>query len=279
MPSSVPRRFAAGDRVLLVLDDQRRFLLELQAGRSFSTHKGAIQHDEVIGESHGCRLSTSTGESVWALEPTWTDRMMKVDRRTNIMYPKDVGFLLTHLGLGPGSHVVELGTGSGAMTIALAHAVRPGGRVFTYDRRQEFLEHAAENCARAGVSEECVEFRLREEATPLEPAVDAVMCDIPEPWVEVPAAREALRGSGHFAAALPTFNQTERLVACLAGDAFTMIATVEVLVRQILARPGRTRPAHRMVGHTQLLTTAIRVLDPGHPVAGEAAGADGDRTA
>lgn len=266
MTSPAPRRFQAGDRALLVLEDQRRFLLELQPGRSFSTHKGAIEHDDVIGEDFGCRVVTSTGDSVWALEPTWTDRMMKVQRRTNIMYPKDVGFLLTHLGLGPGSRVVELGTGSGAMTIALAHAVQPGGKVFTYDRREEFLEHAADNCERAAVPEELVEFRLRDEGGPLEADVDAVMCDIPEPWAEVPAAREALRGSGRFAAALPTYNQTERLAACLAGDAFTMISSVEVLVREILARPGRTRPAHRMVAHTQILTTGIRVLDPGHPV-------------
>jgi len=251
-----------------VLEDQRRFLLELQEGRSFSTHRGAIEHDDVIGETFGCRVVTSTGESVWALEPTWTDRMMKGQRRTNIMYPKDVGFLLAHLGLGPGSRVLELGTGSGAMTIALAHAVQPDGRVFTYDRREEFLEHAADNCDRAGVPRKLVDFRRRREDEPLEGDVDAVMCDIPEPWAEVPGVRDALRGSGRFAAALPTFNQTERLAACLAGDAFTMISSVEVLVREILARPGRTRPAHRMVAHTQFLTTAIRVLDPGHPVGG-----------
>lgn len=257
------RPLAEGDLVLLVLEDQRRFLIQLDAGRNFSTHKGAVEHDRLIGSTYGALIETSSGSRAWLLEPTWTDRMMKVQRRTNIMYPKDVGYLLTHLALGPGDRVVELGTGSGAMTIALAHAVAPDGRVLTYDRRPEFLEQAAANLERAGVPPGLVDLRHREEEEPgpLEPGVDAVMCDIPEPWAEIQAIREALRGSGRLACAVPTFNQVERLAACLAGEAFTMIQTVEVLVREILARPGRTRPSHRMIGHTQLLTTAIRILE------------------
>ena len=250
-------RMAEGDPVLLVLEDERRFLIHLRSGSSFSTHKGAIEHDRLIGEAYGHALTTSSGSSVFALYPTWVDRMMKVQRRTNIMYPKDVGYLIAQLGLGSGDRVVELGAGSGAMTIALAHAVSPGGNVFSYDRRAEHLERAAENCTRAGVDPGLVDFRMRDAEAPLEPDVDAVMCDIPEPWAEVGAARECLVGSGRFAAAIPTFNQAERLAACLAGEGFAMVQTVEILVREILARPGRTRPGHRMVGHTQLLTTAI----------------------
>ena len=252
---------AEGDPVLLILEDERRFLIYLQAGRSFSTHKGAVDHDELIGREYGRQILTGSGSPVHAMYPTWVDRMMKVERRTNIMYPKDVGYLLAYLGLGAGDRVVELGTGSGAMTIALAHAVSPGGKVYSYDRRQEFLEQAARNCARARVDDATVQFRLRDADARLEPGVQAIMCDIPEPWAEVSAARECLVGSGRFAAATPTFNQAERIAACLVGEGFAMVQTVEILVREILARPGRTRPAHRMVGHTQLLTTAIKAME------------------
>jgi len=252
-------RMHEGDAVLLVLEDERRFLIHLGAGRTFSTHKGAIDHDQLIGEPYGRAFTTRSGHGVVAMYPTWVDRMMKVQRRTNIMYPKDVAWLIAHLGLGAGHRVVELGAGSGAMTIALAHAVSPGGKVFSYDRRPEFLELAAANCERAGVDAGLLEFRLREEGEGLEPEVDAVMCDIPEPWAEATAARASLIGSGRFAAATPTFNQAEKLAACLVGEGFAMVQTIEILVREILARPGRTRPAHRMIGHTQLLTTAINV--------------------
>ncbi|MGD8329577.1 MAG: tRNA (adenine-N1)-methyltransferase [Acidobacteriota bacterium] len=249
-----------GSPVLLVLEDERRFLIHLQPGRSFSTHKGAIAHDRLIGERYGDTFESSSGSPVLALFPTWVDRMMKVQRRTNIMYPKDVAYLIAELGIGAGDRVVELGAGSGAMTIALAHAVSPGGVVFSYDRREEHLERARENCQRAGVDMSLVDFRLRGTGESLPEDLAAVMCDIPEPWDEVGAARERLLGSGRFAAATPTFNQAEKLAACLVGEGFAMVKTVEILVREILARPGRTRPGHRMVGHTQLLTTAVNVI-------------------
>lgn len=255
------RQMRAGDHVLLVLEDQNTFLIELTPGRTFSTHKGAIDHDDLIGQPFGTQISNSVGALVSAVSPIWVERMMKVNRRTNIMYPKDVAYLLARLGIGAGDRVIELGAGSGAMTIALAHAVRPGGRVYSYDRRQEFLDLAASNCGRAGVGEEEVEFRLRVEGEDLEADVDAVTCDIPEPWEEVAAAHKALVGSGRFAAATPTFNQAERIAACLAGGGFAMVQTHEIFVREILARPGRTRPTHRMVGHTQILTTGIKVFE------------------
>ncbi len=261
MPVSGHGRMAEGDPVLLILEDERRFLIHLHAGRTFSTHKGAVPHDQLIGQPYGSVLRTSTGAGIHAMYPTWVDRMMKVQRRTNIMYPKDVAYLLCDLGLSSGDRVVELGTGSGAMTIALAHAVAPDGKVFTYDRRAEFSELATGNVARAGIDPALVEFRLRRNGEPLEQEVNAVMCDIPEPWEEVGAAHECLVGSGRFASATPTFNQAEKLVACLVGEGFAMVKTIEILVREILARPGRTRPGHRMVGHTQLLTTAVRVGD------------------
>lgn len=253
-------RMSEGSPVLLVLEDERRFLIHLQPGRSFSTHKGAIAHDHLIGERYGAAFESSSGSPVLALYPTWVDRMMKVQRRTNIMYPKDVAYLIAELGIGAGDRVVELGAGSGAMTIALTHAVSPGGIVYSYDRREEHLERARDNCERAGVDIGLVEFRLRGTGESLPEDLSAVMCDIPEPWDEVGAARERLLGSGRFAAATPTFNQAEKLAACLVGEGFAMVKTVEILVREILARPGRTRPGHRMVGHTQLLTTAVNVI-------------------
>ncbi len=254
-------RMAEGSAVLLLLEDERRFMIHLRAGSTFSTHKGAIAHDRLIGEPYGGSFETSSGEPILALYPTWVDRMMKVQRRTNIMYPKDTAYIIAHLGIGAGDRVVELGSGSGAMTIALAHAVSPGGKVISYDRREEHLEQAAMNCERAGVDPALLDFRLRGTGHALPQGVVAMMCDVPEPWDEVGAARECLVGSGRFVSATPTFNQAEKLAAALVGEGFAMVQTVEILVREILARPGRTRPAHRMVGHTQLLTTAINVTD------------------
>lgn len=249
---------AAGDLVLVALEDDKTFLLRMQPGKRHSTHHGAIEHDAAIGNSWGSALQTNTGAPVYLLRPRWIDQMMKVQRRTNIMYPKDVTALLGALDAGPGKRIVEIGCGSGAMTLALVRAVSPGGTVYSYDRREEFLDLAQRNLAAAGLAEG-VEFRLRSDGDALEPGVDAVFTDVPEPWTELEVVHAALRGSGRFAAGTPTFNQAERLAAALIGGGFAMVETWEVLIREILARPGRTRPAHRMIGHTQLLTAAVKV--------------------
>lgn len=268
----------SGEQVLVALEDGKTFLVRLRVGQRHSTHKGAMDHDDVIGRSWGDVLITNTGARLFLLRPRWIDRMMKVHRHTNIMYPKDASFLIAALGLQAGARVVEIGSGSGAMTIALSRAVSPGGAVYSYDRRPEFLELARDNTAAAGI-EEGLDFRLREAGDPLEAGVDAVFTDIPEPWAELAAIAKALRGSGRFAAGTPTFNQAERLAGALPGHGFAMVETIEILVREILARPGKTRPGHRMVGHTQLLTTAVKVTAGGEDELESAAGnSDGQAT-
>lgn len=252
---------ASGDHVLLTLEGGKTFLVRMQEGLTHSTHHGAVRHDDIIGRDWGDVLLSSTGKALYLLKPRGIDRMMKVKRRTNIMYPKDVAYLLAELDVRPGDRVVEIGSGSGSMTQALARAVSPGGQVFSYDRRPEFSELARENCEVAGVGD-VVEFRAREAGDPLEPDVDAVFTDVPEPWNEVAVIYEALRGSGRFAAGVPTFNQAEQLAVALERGGFAMIETVEILVRSILARRGKTRPAHRMIGHTQLLVSAVKIQVP-----------------
>ncbi len=249
----------AGDLVLLTLEDGKTFLLRMEPGRHHSTHRGSIGHDDVIGKRWGAALKLNTGKEVFLLRPRWIDKMMKVHRRTNIMYPKDVAHLLAALDLGPGRTVVEIGCGSGAMTLALARAVSPGGRVYSYDRRPEFLELNAKNCAAADIDTSVIEYSPREAGDALQPGADAVFCDVPEPWAELEVVYAALQGSGRFAAGVPTFNQAEKLSAGLVGHGFAMVETLEIMVRGILARPGRTRPEHRMIGHTQLLTSAVKV--------------------
>lgn len=264
----------AGEHVLFTLEDGKTFLVRMEEGKRHSTHRGSIDHDDVIGQPWGNVQFSTSGRAVSLLRPRGIDRMMKVHRRTNIMYPKDVAYLIAEMDLQGGKRVIEIGCGSGSMTQALARAVAPGGQVISYDRRPEFIELARDNCANAGITD--IDFREREAGDGLEPGVDAVFTDVPEPWAEVPVIREALHGSGRFAAGLPTFNQAEKLATALDHYGFAQIETIEILQRSILARAGKTRPAHRMIGHTMLLTTAVKVNAPPAPVAdGELESVDG----
>ncbi len=255
MPGERPR---VGEVVLLYAEeDGAQFFLEYRPGAKKSTHLG----DVVLptGARFGMPLVTNTGARFYLLPPSTADLAMRVRRKTNIIYPKDAGLILLETGIQAGSRVVEVGTGSGALTIVLARAVGPEGRVFTFERRQDLLENARKNVARAGLLDR-VQFHL------LDPArkgfgitgADAAIIDVPEPWTLVEPAWRALKGGGAWASLSPTINQVDLTVRFLRGR-FTRIRTVEVLLREMLVRQGRIRPRERMVSHTGYLTFAQKV--------------------
>jgi tRNA (adenine57-N1/adenine58-N1)-methyltransferase len=251
-----------GDAVLLYAPDRTTYLISLADGGKLGTHVGEIRHADIVGKHYGEIVRSSTGQPFVLLEPTLEDRMMKVRRLTQIIYPKDAGLILVKTGLRAGMRVIECGVGSGAATLCLASAVAPTGRVYAYDREPRFLEIACQNVERAGLAH-LVEFKVRDVAEGFdEEQVDVVLLDLPSPWEGVPAARRALRGGGRLASLSPTFNQVERMVAALHAEGFVMIETVEVLLRHLLVRPGKTRPFERMIGHTGFLTFARRALHP-----------------
>mgnify|MGYP000513035265 CR=1 FL=1 len=265
-----PDGLTFGDPVLLYSPDRKTYLITLTEGGKLGTHAGEIRHADVVGKRYGEIVRSSTGQPFVVLEPTLEDRMMKVRRLTQIIYPKDAGLILVKTGVRAGMRVIECGVGSGAATLCLATAVAPTGKVYAYDREPRFLEIARENVERAGLAH-LVEFKVRDVAEGFdEDEVDVVLLDLPSPWDGVPAARRALRGGGRLASISPTFNQVERMVAALQAEGFVMIETVEVLLRHLLVRSGKTRPFERMIGHTGFLTFARRALQPVHALPEEA---------
>ncbi|MCI0455345.1 MAG: tRNA (adenine-N1)-methyltransferase [Candidatus Dadabacteria bacterium] len=258
----------SGDFVLLLSSDNKTFLIRVKEGKVFGTHFGEVSLQDAIGKRYGEVIHSKLGKPFILLEPTLEDRMMKVRRLTQIVYPKDAALILIKTGIQSGMRVIECGTGSGSLTLALASAVAPTGRIYAYDRREDFLENAKRNILETGLSD-LVEFKLREVGEGFdEIEVDAVILDLPSPWEGIPSASRAIRGGGRIASLSPTYNQVERTVECLSEEGFVFLETIEVLVREILVRSGKTRPFERMVSHTGFLTfgrKAIRgdVLDEG----------------
>jgi len=140
-----------GDDVLLYLDSRRTYLIKLNMGEKFHTHKGFIELDEVAGKRYGDSVKTSLGTNFYLVKPDLYDYIRKMRYITQIIYPKDIGLIIVHSGIGPGSRVVEAGTGSGALASALAYYVKPTGKVYSYEIRQEILEKAIKNIERSGV--------------------------------------------------------------------------------------------------------------------------------
>jgi tRNA (adenine57-N1/adenine58-N1)-methyltransferase len=251
---------AEGDDIFLYLDRKRTYLIRVEAEKSFHTHKGYIQLGDLIGKEYGTRISSSMGREFVALKPTLRDYIFKTSRRTQISYPKDISLIIMYSGIGPGSRVVEAGTGTGALTSAIAHYIKPAGRVYTYEVRQEFQKNAKKNLERAGLLD-YVELKEGDITVGIEEKdLDAVILDMATPWLVVPHAYAALKGSGMLVSFSPTIDQVVKIVEALTEHGFVGVETVETLMRFMQVERGKTRPQTVMTGHTGYLTFARKAI-------------------
>lgn len=250
--------------VLFFYNDSKKWLMKVSKKQQFHTHIGVINHKDVIGKEFGSTIKTNKGKYIYLFEPTIHDYIMKSQRSTQIVYPKDLGYIAARTGLQSGQKVVEIGTGSGSLTTFLASIVNPRGHVYTFDVDPNFMEIARKNIEKAGVAKFVTMERLDIKSVKKVPITDAdmVVVDLGDPWSVVPQARKILKGSGAFVAICPTMNQLEKLATSLNENDFYDIECTEQIVRTIEAREGKTRHSFRSIGHTTYVAFARKVSSP-----------------
>ena len=246
-------RIMTGDLIEIVGRGHIHQIVKAEAGRTIHTHKGTLNMDEMIGKPFGSIVQSHNGNRFYLLQPSLTDLIKFIPRKTQILYPKDIGFLLLNLAVAPGNRVLEAGSGSGAMTIALAHAVGPDGKVYSYEKREDFQQIAIRNVSRIGY-EPRVDFKVRDIENGFdERDVDAVFLDVPNAYDYLAQVKAALKPGGFFASLLPTVNQVTLLLKALEENVFGFLEVCEVMLRYYRADAEKFRPSDRMVGHTGYL--------------------------
>lgn len=247
------------DLVYLYNDEKRNFLLKV-GKNTLHTDKGFFKTSDIIGKKFGEKIETNLGIPFYILRPYLHEMIMKVRRQTQIIYPKDIGIILTKANIFPGAKVIESGIGSGALTTAMANFVRPNGKVHSYERNVEFLNNAKKNLEKNGLSE-WVEFNHLEVIDEYpEKEADFIMIDIGSPWDLIDAAYKSLKGGARLATICPTFEQLTKTVFTLEEKGFINIESMEVQLRKILVRRGKTRPEQRMPCHTGWLVFASKII-------------------
>jgi len=247
-----------GDEVLLYLNERKSWIVRIGEGKKFHTHKGIVDLAEVVGKPYGSEVSSTLGATLKVLPVDYLDHLERIARTTQVIYPKDMAYITLMANVRSGSRVVECGTGSGALTSYLASHVRPGGRVFTYEVREEFQENARRNIERLGLLES-VEFKLKDITKGIdEREVDAVVLDMATPWLVVGMAYRALRIGGRMVSFSPTINQVEKTVDEMHKSGFLSVKTVELIMRTYKVKVNETRPDMIMVGHTGYIVSARR---------------------
>jgi tRNA (adenine57-N1/adenine58-N1)-methyltransferase len=250
-----------GDLAQLVGLRHKHFLVRLKAGGVFQSHRGVIQHDDLIGKSWGSQIFSHNGSPFFLLQPALGDVIRELPRSTQILYPKDIGYILVNMGIGPGQHVMEAGTGSGSMTTAFAFAVGQEGHVTSYEVRQDMQTLAKRNLEQLGLADR-VTFKLRDIQDGFdETGVDAFFLDVQNCYDYIPQVRAALKPGGFFGAIVPTTNQVIRLLTELRLHKFAFIDVLETMLRFYKPEPQRFRPVDRMVAHTGYLVFGRPIIE------------------
>jgi len=250
------------DLVLLIAPRGKRYIVQLKAGAVLQTHVGVVRHDDLIGQPLGRYTTSHVGRSFLVLEPSTHDLIVNIRRHGQIIYPKESGFILLKMNIFSGRRVIEAGSGSGGLTLALARAVAPAGRVYSYDNRPDMQHLAIRNIQQAGLSD-WVEFKERDIRDGFdEQDVDALFLDVRTPADYLEQARQALRLGGFLGCLVPTTNQVVALLDGLNAWSFAEIEVVELLLREYKPVSERLRPADTMVGHTGYLVFARKVAPP-----------------
>ncbi len=262
------------DLVFLILDNRRRWMVQVTAGGQFHTHKGIIEFDDIIGKPFGsCVFSKpleSQGYKFYIFKPLPSDYILHMSRKTQIIYPEDAGLILLYTGIGPGSLVIEAGCGSGALTCILGNYVKPNGHIYSYDIREKSLKRAKKNVLRANL-EEWITIKygdiLKDDFG--HKNVDSIVLDMATPWEAIEKVKDYLKLSGTLASFSPTIEQVKKTTLALMNNNFYEVNTYELIKRKIQVKENATRPEVRMIGHSGYLTFGRKVEDRKNPYRGK----------
>ncbi len=251
---------AEGDLIQLLGAGYKSHFIKLESGKKFETHRGIIQHDEIIGKPWGSLVHSHQGNPFYLMQPGLADIIKDLKRNTQIMYTKDIGYVVMIMGIGPGKVVLEVGTGSGALTCAFAYMVGDEGQVISYDQNDEIQKLAFNNLAKLGLEDRVIFKHGNAGDGFVERNLDAIFLDLQNPWDYLPQVKESLKPGGFFGSIMPTMNQVSNLIRGLKYNGFAFIEVCEVLLRYYKTDWERLRPTDRMVAHTGFLVFGRSIL-------------------
>jgi tRNA (adenine57-N1/adenine58-N1)-methyltransferase len=251
-----------GERVSLADSKGRRHSVVLSPGANFHTTKGAISHDDLIDQPEGIVIRSVGGAQYLVFRPLLEEFTVTMPRGAAVIYPKDAAHILVQTDIFPGARVLEAGAGSGALTMFLLRAVGSAGRVYSYERREEFAKIAQRNVESFfGAPHPAWTLRVGDLVADIGPEpVDRAILDMLAPWECIDVVAEVLEPGGLLCCYVATTTQLGRTMDTLrVHGGFTEPVGREYSAREWHAEGLAIRPGHGTSGHTGFLIFTRRL--------------------
>lgn len=246
------------DTVVLIDENLKKIIVDTNGKIDRIKGIGVIDPKILIGKEYGSKLDIGN-KKFWLLIPSLQDKLQGLHRHAQIILPRDAAQILMNCSIESGQMVLEAGIGSGSLTIALASAVAPNGKIISYDIRAEFIDHAMKNLEQAKLNQYII-AKIKDVTKGIdETNLDAIILDIPNPWAAIEHAWNALRYGGYLCTYSPLISQVEQTVNAIEHHPFIECKTYEHIQREMIVSKYGTRPSFDMLGHTGYLTFARKV--------------------
>ena len=237
----------------------------MKSGEYFITNEGKINYNDIT--SIPTSIKSTTGEEFIIYSPTYKEFVLLMRRGPQIIYPKDVGSIIVDGNIRNESTVLEIGTGSGALTLYLILILGKNGKLYSLDSDKKNQYRATKTINRfistfnkdyeynlELINETLGDFNFSE----IEDDIDTILTDVPEPWEFF--TNNTIKKDLTWISYLPSISQVEKLTQTLKTNNFKNIEIKENLERYWIIKENILRPKNEMVGHTGFIVSSRYIL-------------------
>lgn len=242
-----------GELVLLVSPRGKRYLRRVEEGKDFQSGDGILTMEALAAADYGTIVRSHQGHPFRLFRPTLSDLIGGLRRQTQVIYPKDAAYICMKLGVGEGRKIIESGSGSGGLTLAMSHFAGATGEIHTHEAREEFMKLCRKNLDWAGLGQNVTLYHKDVSEGFLTGDADALFLDMREPWNVIKHIPSAVKKGAMIGFLIPTVEQVSKILVELEKGPYDEVEVSEILVRNWKPIPDRLRPTDRMVAHTGFL--------------------------
>ena len=248
------------NQLIVIKTSKNKYLSVVESGKEFITNEGKFKFSDL--KKIPSIVTTTTGIDFQIYTPTYKEFVLLMKRGPQIIYPKDVGQIIVESNLHNSSRVLEIGSGSGALTLYLYSLLQNSGKLYSLDSSKINQRRANKTISRylSTYSKDTVDVNFINEKLDkfnfknLEDKIDPIITDVPEPWDFF--INNKIDTNLNWVSYLPSMSQIIRINETLKEKNFQDIEVKEVILRDWIVDKKVVRPTNKLVSHTGFLVSA-----------------------